>query len=196
MRAGCLAISGALAFGATAPPPAAEAITTAYYDGHEVALTIVASPQGFLLGPWRYGERVASVRPSDRRPNLYIVAPGTEHRDDRWPRFDHNTIVNRLPEAEQPAEWDVYWAIALDPRLRQGLRSERDLLLAAQAEFDPGDLYELEDAPGAALLRLAHVTTPAQLERFRRRDGKLPRLILLPAGFAVRARAAEISAAQ
>jgi len=192
--AGCLALSLAFVTSGEVAEAQAAAAVAAYCDGAELSLSPVppaAPAQEFLVGPWRYGERVVSPRPSDRRPNLYLVAPGVQHQNARVPRYDHNAVINLVPASDAPVEWDVYWAIVLDPRLRHDFRSERDLLLAAQAGFDPGDLYELEDAPGRGWLALVNITSAAQLERFRRKDGKLPRLLILPAGFAIRARASE-----
>ncbi len=76
----------------------------------------------------------------------------------------------------------------LDPSLPGNFTSERELLLAAQDAFVPGDLFELEDMPAAALLqRYLHIESLADMEKFRRPDGALPRVIIVPSKFVVRA---------
>jgi hypothetical protein len=147
------------------------------------------------IGPWHYGERVRDARPKDVRPNVYLVSPGQQHHSDRWEQFDHNTVINLLPVSNAPAEWDVYWAIVLDPRLHHDFRSERELLLAAQSEFTPGDLFEFSDVPGRTFLRsLLHIDSLGKLRRFRRKNGATPRLIMVRAGFTIRATAGQVDA--
>jgi hypothetical protein len=170
-------------------------IESAYFDGRLVRFELAPVPEGeqpFTAGPWRFGARVAS-KPHDRRLNLYLVAPGRQHRTPGWEAYDHNDVINALPLRETPQEWDVYWAIVLDPALRRDLRTERDLLLEAQTGFRPGDMFALEDIPGRAFLqRFVGAESMRDLRRFRRRDGLLPRLIIVPAGFAIRGSAYEI----
>lgn len=170
-------------------------IESAYLDETLVEFTISEPAKGereFRMGPWKFGTRVAGgAKPRDKRLNLYLVSPGKQHRAEGLADFDHNDVINALPVKEGPVEWDVYWAIVLDPALTQDLRSERALLLQAQERFDPGDLFEFEDLPGRAMLRtFLHVKDLTGLARFRSADGRLPRLIIHPAGFAVRAAAA------
>lgn len=168
-------------------------VTSAYYEGKAITLTLAPaadSRRAVLLGPWDFGERVSDPKPRDKRLNFYLACPGRQHHAEGWEEYDHNLIVNALSPEGQSGEWDVYYAIVLDPTLREDLRRERQLLLAAQSRFLPGDLYELDDAPGAAFLRLfLHINDLEDLGPYRRRDGSLPRLILVRAGLAVRASA-------
>ncbi len=175
-----------------APPPRLP-VTSAYYEGKVVNLTLTApaaSRRSVLLGPWDFGERVSDPKPRDKRLNFYLVCPGRQHHAEGWENYDHNLIVNALSPEGAGGEWDVYYAIVLDPALRDDLRRERQLIFDAQSRFVPGDLYELDDAPGAAFLRLfLRVESLEDLAPYRRRDGSLPRLILARAGFAVHASA-------
>jgi len=63
--------------------------------------------------------------------------------------------------------------------------------MSAQQEFTPGDLFEFDDIPGAAFLRFLGISSLRDLEQYRRPNGKLPQLIIVPAGFAVRATVGE-----
>ena len=182
---------------ATDPPsPPRLPVTSAYYEGKIANLTLTAaadSRRSVLVGPWDFGERISDPKPRDKRLNFYLVCPGRQHHADGWEDYDHNLLVNALSREGQSGEWDVYYAIVLDPALREDVRRERQLILAAQSRFLPGDLYELDDAPGAGFLRLfLHAETLEDLAPYRRRDGSLPRLILMRAGFAVRASAASL----
>jgi hypothetical protein len=74
--------------------------------------------------------------------------------------------------------------------LRDDLRSERELLVAKHDTFRPADLFDIRDVPAHALMaERVGIKTMADLKRFRRRDGSLPRLLILPARLAVRASA-------
>lgn len=142
------------------------------------------------VGPWRLGARVGDAKPRDKRLNLYLVAPGTQYHLDGSEAYDHNAIVNALPEEGKSREYDVYWALVLDPGLKADFRNERDVILAAQATFVPGDLFEFDDVPTDFLLRTyLKIDSLEGFARFRRRDGTLPRLIIVPAGFAILASA-------
>ena len=89
---------------------------------------------------------------------------------------------------EKTEELDVYWAVVLDPNFNRDLRDEIELLVAAQQEFTPGDLFELDDIPGAAFLRqVLKINSIAGLDPYRRKNGALPHLIVVPAGFAIEA---------
>jgi hypothetical protein len=89
-------------------------------------------------------------------------------------------------------EFDVYYALLLDPRLRIDVKSERELLLATQEDFVPGDLFEFDDLPSADFLRsVMQIGAVSDLRRFRKRNGALPRVAIVPAGFALRAAVAE-----
>lgn len=179
--------AGALSAGA-APPRLP--MPTAYHEGVVVTVEMERPARGqrsLSFGPWQFGIYPRDERPRDRRLNLYVVIPGQQHHADGWDDYDHNMIVNALPESEELVEWDVYWVLVLDPHLRQDLRSERDVLLAAQDRFTPGDLFEFDDFPSDTVLRdYLHIDSLAGLSRYRSKDGTLPRILVLPAGCVVR----------
>ncbi|MGH9492706.1 MAG: hypothetical protein ACRD2K_04325 [Terriglobales bacterium] len=181
----------------TADPPAQ--VATAYLRNQLVTFSLAPPEQGqqpFSIGPWQFGARVSDRKPRDKRLNLYLVAPGTQHHAEGWEDFDHNDIINALPPEGAVVEWDVYWAIVLDPALRQDLRSEQELIVKAQEGFVPGDLFEFQDVPGQAFLRtFLNIDSLAGLAPYRLKDGQLPRVIIVPAGFAIRASAAPPEAA-
>lgn len=115
--------------------------------------------------------------------------PGRQYHSAVNPEYDHNLVINTLAH-EKVREWDIFWCIALDPALNDDLRSERDLLVAAQQTFRPADLFDMEDIPAREVLReKTGVHSLADLERYRRKDGSLPRLLILPAKLAVSANA-------
>jgi hypothetical protein len=176
----------------SADPPSP--VSAAYLRNQLVSFRLAAAEKGqrpFTIGPWQFGTRVSDRKPRDKRLNLYLVAPGTQHHAAGYEDFDHNDVLNALPPADAVVEWDVYWAIVLDPTLRQDLRSEQDLIVKAQEGFVPGDLFEFQDIPGQAFLRaFLGIDSLDGLAPYRRRDGRLPRVIIVPAGFAIRARAA------
>ena len=165
-------------------------IDSAYYDGAAVPFH-VAEPgnQRFQLhvGPWLLGVRAEDPKPRDRRRNLYVVFPGSQHRAPGWPDFDHNCVLSDLPATDEPVEWDVYWAVVLDPTLHEDFRGEQQLVLAAQSGFFPPDLLEFNDLPAEGFMHAQmQVRSLTDLARFRRKDGTLPRLLITPAGYAVR----------
>ncbi len=171
-------------------PPAYEA----YYE--HVPLTLTLSPPGvgqhhFAFGPWRLGARLRDGRGSDRHPNLYLIMPGEQHRNlDGGDEWDHNAVLGTLPPDGRDIHFDLFWAIILDPTLHD-VRSERDLLVAGEASFTPGDLFEFDDIPSAQFLReFLQIETLSDLASYRRKDGRLPRLIILPAGYSIKARKA------
>lgn len=170
---------------ATLPPA-----ESAYFEGRLVQLSLAAPSRiekPLRFGPWHYGARVRS-KPMDKRSNFYIVVPGDQAQSPAHPAYDHTNILSRLPHSEAPREWDVYWAIVLDPALQGGFRTESELILAAQREFVAGDLLEFNDLPAADFLRTVLKIDDMQgLSRFRRESGNLPQLAIVPAGFAVRA---------
>src|SRR5687768_14117991 len=138
-------------------------VKMAFLEGQLVNVDF-EQPQGkervYAVGPWRFGATLKRPtagkpdKPHDKRLNLYIVAPGKQNQSGSVPEFDHNVIVNGKPLADDaPAEFDVYWAVVLDPKLRADPRHERDLLIAAQEEFITGDLFDFDDFAGAAFLR-------------------------------------------
>lgn len=164
----------------------------AYHDGAD----ILFSPQktGTLhiagFGPWNLGERLTDGKPEDKRLNLYIVAPGGQYHSANHSEYDHNRVINKYTVEGKVREWDIFWCFILDPALSADLRSERQLLMAAQQTFRPADLFDISDVPAhAAMADKLGITTFADLMRFRRKDGSLPRLIIVPAHLAVRATA-------
>jgi len=184
--AGVCACLGAAAFTPDDPTP----VTEVCFEGR--AVNFEGAPahgftRWFRFGPWQYGARGGESKPSDKNPNLYLVVPGGEHHSDAMPQFDHNGIINTLA-GQTEVHWDVYWAVVLDPELKSDMRDERDLLLEAQNTFTPKDEFTLNDVPGReVLMRNLKVENVEGLERFRRKDGKLPRVAIVPAGAAVRA---------
>jgi hypothetical protein len=165
-------------------------IDSAYYDGEMVPFKVMepANRKSQLrVGPWLLGVRADDPKPRDRRRNLYVVFPGSQHRAPGWPDYNHNCVLSDLPATEEPVEWDVYWAVALDPTLHEDFRSEQELVMAAQSGFFPPDLLEFNDLPAEGFLRAQmKVRSLGGLVRFRRKDGTLPRLLITPAGYAIR----------
>jgi len=177
---------------AAAPAPDGRSLANVYLDGELARLEVAEGAKPVTLGPWRLGTRVLDTKPRDKRLNLYIVAPGTQYHLDAAEDFDHNAIINALPEPGKSREYDVYWALVLDPHLRADFRNERDLLIAAQTSFTPGDLFAFEDVPADGLLRgVLKLDALEDLQRYRRKNGAWPRVIIVPAGFALTAAAPE-----
>lgn len=165
-------------------------IDSAYYQGEAVPFRVAESGNQrsqLRVGPWLLGVRAEDSKPRDRRRNLYVVFPGSQHRAPGWPDYDHNCVLSGLPATDEPVEWDVYWAVVLDPTLHDDFRSERELVLAAQSKFFPPDLLEFTDLPAEGFLRAQmQLHSLGDLARFRRKDGTLPRLLITPAGYAIR----------
>ena len=165
-------------------------VDSAYYEGESVPFNVLESANRrsqLRVGPWLLGVRAEDSRPRDRRRNLYVVFPGSQHRAPGWPDYDHNCILSDLPATEEPVEWDVYWAVVLDPTLHDDFRSEQELVMVAQSGFFPPDLLEFNDLPAEGFLRAQlKVRSLSDLARFRRKDGTLPRLLITPAGYAIR----------
>jgi len=165
-------------------------IDSAYYQDQAVPFHVVEQGSRWnqlRVGPWLMGVRAADSKPSDQRRNLYVVFPGNQHRAPGWPEYDHNCVLSGLPATDEPVEWDVFWAVVLDPTLHEEFRSERELVLAAQSGFFPPDLLEFNDLPAEGFLRAQmKVRSLGDLTPFRRKDGTLPRLLIAPAGYAVR----------
>ena len=201
----CIAIGILLAstvsFAASKPKIKAPALElhaedVAYLDGKLVRwIPTSGGPRQKLLhaGPWLIGAR-NNDKPRDGRLNIYLVAPGTQWHSDKAPQFDHNLVINALPkDPDSGAEWDVYLAVVLDPTLNVNVRSERELIMSRQESFIPRDDYGFDSIPGAAFLReFLKFQALSDLEGFRRRDGSLPRLVLVPIKAMVRATATEI----
>jgi len=179
-----LAASGAP--GAGGPKPLA-----AYYDGNPVVFTpgVTATRITSALGPWTFGRRLSEDKPLDKRLNLYVVLPGKQYQSPVAPEFDHNLVVNTLTH-DKTRDWDIYWCFKLDPALEDDLRGEHEVIVAAQQYFRPADLFDMEDIPArAAMAEKAGLHTLADLKHFRRKDGSLPRMLIVPARQAVSATA-------
>jgi hypothetical protein len=165
-----------------------------YHDGAHILFTPenTGSEHRVRFGPWDLGERLSTNddKLRDKRLNLYVVLPGAQYRSPAHHEYDHNLVVNKYTLDGKPREWDVFWCLSLDRSLPADLRSERDLLLAAHQGFHPGESYQFQDVPAAAVLseRLS-INNVHGLERFLRRDGSLPRLLIVPARLVLRATA-------
>lgn len=163
-----------------------------YHDGDDLIFTPEAAGSRKLasIGPWNLGERVSDDKPADTRLNLYVVVPGVQYRAPGKSEYDHNLVINKYTVDGNPRDWDVFWCFILDPTMRPDVRSERELFMARHQAFHPADLFDIKDVPSHSLMaeRLG-VRSMADLKRFRRKDGTLPRLLILPARLAVRATA-------
>jgi hypothetical protein len=162
-----------------------------YHNGADILFTPEAagSRRPASFGPWNLGERLGDGKPLDGRLNLYVVVPGSQYRSPRS-EYDHNLVVNKYMVEGRVRDWDIFWCFILDPSLRDDLRGERELLVAKHETFRPADLFDIKDVPAHALMaERVGIKTMSDLKRFRRRDGSLPRLLILPAHLAVRASA-------
>jgi hypothetical protein len=164
----------------------------AFHNGEDIVFSPERTGTHHMasFGPWNLGERLSLSKPQDNRLNLYLVIPGRQYRSATRPEFDHNRVVNKYTVDGKVREWDIFWCFVLDPSLNADLRSEGDLLMAAHQTFHPADLYDVTDIPGYAVMAEKFgINSMADLRHFRRKDGSLPRLLILPAGLAVRATA-------
>lgn len=180
------------ALGPNGSPPDPVKPLSAYHDGAEILFTPQSESAGPMIsfGPWALGQSLREEKPLDKRLNLYVVVPGRQYRSAARAAYDHNLIVNTLTE-DKPREWDVYWCFVLDPAFQGDLRSEHDLLVAAQQSFRPADLFDMEDVFGhEAMAEKIGVRSLPDLKRYRRQDGSLPRVLMVPARQALRATAA------
>lgn len=140
------------------------------------------------VGPWTIGARVGDGKPSDKRLNLYIVAPGKQYQLSDYAEFNHNLVISALPKEDKQAEYDVWWALVLDPTLEADFQDEHELILAAQGRFEPSRNYDVKEAPSFAFLqRFLKIHDNADLEEYFRADKTLPRVLIVPAKFAIRA---------
>lgn len=140
------------------------------------------------VGPWTIGARVGDGKPSDKRLNLYIVAPGKQYQLSDYPEFNHNLVINAVPKEDKQAEYDVWWALVLDPTLEADFQDEHELILAAQGRFEPSRDYDVKQAPSFAILqRFLKIHDNTDLEEYFREDKTLPRVLIVPAKFAIRA---------
>jgi hypothetical protein len=174
------------------PAPKVLHLDQAYFAGKLVKFHSVPEKDGHALvvGPWYLGTRVTS-KPSDKRPNLYFVFPGTEHRVSNRPDYNHNEVLSAVPDA--PSDFDVWWVVVLDPTVKDDFTSEQQIILATQETFTPSEDFTFEQIPSAGFLRsFLKVTDVEGLEKYRRPDGELPRVAIVRAGFAVNALAEEM----
>ena len=175
------------------PEPVLLHVNNAYFAGHEVKFTseTAGKPAHVLaVGPWNLGEKVNPGN-NDMRPNLYFVFPGTQHKADGRPDFDHNQVLSAVPKEE--SNFDVYWVVVLDPAAVQDFTSEQQIILATQQTFEPGENFPFEQIPSAGFLRtFLKISDTEGLEKFKRPDGDLPRVAIIPAKVTVKATAEEI----
>src|SRR5262245_62344595 len=172
-----------------------------YHDGANIQFTPEATGTNRLarVGPWNLGERLSLTdeKPRDKRLNLYVVIPGTQYRSSAHPEYDHNLVVNKYTVDGKAREWDIFWCLQLDPSLPGDLRSERELLLASQQRFRPPEAFSIEDVPANAIMaEKLNVFAIGGLNRYRRKDGSLPRMLIVLARFAVLATAEQQNPAQ
>ena len=162
-------------------------LNEAYYAGDLVKLQatpLQATESYVTVGPWSIGPRVAT-QPSDKRPNLYFVVPGTLHQVAEYPAYSHTLILSSAPD--DPKEFDIYWAVVLDPALKEDFISERQILLATQQTFAPGDDFSFDQIPSAGFLRdFLKVNSLTDLDKYKRPDGGLPRMAIITAHKAVK----------
>jgi hypothetical protein len=165
-----------------------------YHNGDNMlfAPEVTGTYRRARLGPWELGERLSpdQEKPSDQRLNLYVVVPGGQYHSTSHPEYDHNLVINKYLIDHKPREWDIFWCMELDASLGDDLRSERDILQAAHERFQPVAPFVVPAIPAGKVIgeRLT-VTKLEDLKRFRHKDGSLPRLLIVPAQLAVRARA-------
>jgi hypothetical protein len=182
----------AAAIGVSSVPRPAPKPFLAYHDGENIIFSPEATGthRRARLGPWDFGERLspAEEKPRDKRLNLYVVVPGDQYRSPAHPEYDHNLVVNKYVVDGKPREWDIFWCFALDPSLKADMRGERDLLMAAHATFELPENFQTSQLAAAAVMKeKLSVAGAENLERFRRKDGSFPRLLIVPARLAVRA---------
>lgn len=181
----------AATLGFAAPVQNAGKPLAAHYENQDV-LVVPEDSNGLrpaALGPWVFGGRLNQDKPLDKRLNLYVVVPGKQYHSPASPEYDHTLVVNALTQ-DHPREWDIFWCVVLDPKLRDELKAERDLLVAAQSSFKPADLFDIEDVPARDMLAEKFgIRSLIDLRRYRHKDGTMPRLLILPARFAIRATA-------
>jgi len=169
---------------------------SAYHDGAEIlfALESAGSVPPTTFGPWTLGQPLREEKPLDKRLNLYILIPGRQYRSPAHPEYDHTLLVNTLTE-DKPREWDIYWCFVLDVSVPADIRSEHDLLVAAQESFRPRDLFDVEDIPGHEVMaEKLNVKDLSDLRKYRHKDRSLPRVLIVPARVALRATAAPAEA--
>lgn len=169
----------------------------AFLDGREIQFTVAHTHipgREFKFGPWNVGARAAGrTKPSDRSPNLYLVVPGGQFERTGTEAYNHNRILSSIPKGGGASEWDVYWALVLDPTLTIDFHSERELLVAAQEEFMPPADFTVDQIPAHVVLRdHLKIHSLAQLSKYRHPDGTLPGVLIVPAGVSVRGTAYDV----
>jgi hypothetical protein len=165
-----------------------------YHDGSRMLFTprTTGTLRMAKFGRWDLGERLHDEKLRDRRLNLYVVFPGKQYRSRLHSRYNHTLVINKYTLDGRPREWDVFFCLVLDPSLRDDLRSEGDLLVAAHERFRPGNDLKFGRIPSHAVLTdKLNVTSVKGLRHFRHRDGSLPRLLIVPAHLALRATTAK-----
>jgi hypothetical protein len=166
----------------------------AYFEGQLVPFHAERDSlitRSFTVGAWRFGRRV-HAKPRDGRLNLYVLSPGDQYPAEAGAPYSFNCVVNALPKQGAEVEWDVYWAIVLDPTLTDPIHDEKELLLATQAEFAPTSEFRVQDVPGYELLRrYLRISTMSELDHYRRKSGELPRVLIVPAHIVLKATAGE-----
>ncbi|HYH01168.1 MAG TPA: hypothetical protein VD837_18730 [Terriglobales bacterium] len=166
-----------------------------YLEGRVMEFTFVPGKRVFPIGPWKIPAKLERDKPRDPRPNLYIFAPGTQYTAEFAPQYNHNEIISALPVKAEPRDWDIYWAIVLDPAFKDDIQGEQQLVLATQQGFEIPEGLAFEDIPGATFLReFLKIQGLEGLDKYRRPDGALPRVIIVPAHLSIRAAASDPSA--
>jgi hypothetical protein len=167
-----------------------------YYNGVELRFvpeTPVRRTRIITVGPWTIGGRVGDGKPSDKRLNLYIVAPGKQYQLPGESEFDHNLIISALPKEDKQAEYDVWLALVLDPTLKADFQDEHELIIAAQGKFTPLQTFDVKQSPSFAFLqKYLNISDNTGLAEYFR-DGELPRVLIIPAKFALKARVESIA---
>ncbi|HWR13354.1 MAG TPA: hypothetical protein VN577_00890 [Terriglobales bacterium] len=174
------------------PTPKPLHLDQAYFAGRKVKFDSVPVKAGraLVVGPWNLGPKI-SPKPSDKRPNLYFVSPGTQHRVPEQSAFDHNEVLSAMPDG--PSDYDVFWVLVLDPSVKEEFTSEQEIIVATQEEFQPGEDFTFDQIPSAGFLRTFLKKSDLEsLKKFRRPEGGLPKVAVVRAGFTVRAVAEEM----
>ncbi len=163
-----------------------------YCGGRIVEINFVPGRSRFSVGPWNISAEILHDRPRDGHPNLYIVAPGTQYSELGAEQYSHNEVVNYVPRKPGPQDWDVYYAVVLDPSLHEDFRSEQQLIVATQDDFQPSANFKFDDIPGAVFLReYLGIDSIQGLDFYSRSEGKLPRLVIIPAKLSLKANAVD-----
>jgi hypothetical protein len=161
-----------------------------YHDGSRMLFTPKGTGTHRMVkyGRWDLGEGLKDGKLRERRLNLYVVLPGGQYHSMLHRRYNHTLVINKYTLDGRAREWDIFWCLVLDPKLHSDIRSEHDILEAGQQRFRPGKDFKLGRIPShTAMAEELNVKSVASLRRYRRRDGSLPRLLIVPAHRAIRA---------